>query len=128
MEELLVLIELLEASAHACNCFIKGEIALNDGNVEDCQKANKEGQILIKALIKDTFVEMEEVFGENKEKTNDYDYPNNLELIKSLNEITMCVGSLIGLLNDENIKKIVVPELFKAINTTKEIYLALFEN
>ena len=126
MENLSLLAELLEASAHACNCFIKGEIALNDGNVEDCQKFNKEGQVLINALIKDTFLEIEEEFGENLGQINDYDYPNNLELIKSLNEITMQVGSLLS--SDENIKKIVVPQLYKAINTTKEIYLALFEN
>lgn len=126
MEDNSVLFELLEASSHACNCFIKGEIALNDGNVEDCQKVNKEGQVLINALIKDTFLEIEEEFGENNGQTNDYDYPNNLELIKALNEITMQVGALLSA--DENIKKIVIPCLFKAINTTKEIYLALFEN
>ena len=126
MENLSLLAELLETSAHACNCFIKGEIALNDGNVEDCQKFNKEGQVLINALIKDTFLEIEEEFGANDGQTNDYDYPNNLELIKSLNEITMQVGSLLSA--DENIKKIVVPQLYKAINTTREIYLALFEN
>ena len=44
MENISLISELLEASAHACNCFIKGEIALNDGDVEGCQKANKEGQ------------------------------------------------------------------------------------
>lgn len=128
MENLDLLAELLEASAHACNCFIKGEIALNDGNVEDCQKANKEGQVLVNALIKDTFWEIEEEFGENNGQTNDYDYPNNLELIKSLNEITMQVGSLLASIDDENIKKIVIPQLYKSINTSKEIYLALFEN
>ena len=121
-----LLAELLEASAHACNCFIKGEIALNDGDVEGCQKANKEGQVLLNALIKDTFLEIEEQYGENNGATNDYDYPNNLELIKSLNEITMQVGSLLSA--DDNIKKIVIPQLYKAINTAKEIYLALFEN
>ena len=121
-----LLAELLEASAHACNCFVKGEIALNDGDVEGCQKANKEGQVLLNALIKDTFLEIEEEYGENNGATNDYDYPNNLELIKSLNEITMQVGSLLSA--DDNIKKIVIPQLYKAINTAKEIYLALFEN
>lgn len=126
MENLSLLAELLEASAHACNCFIKGEMALNDGDVETCQKANKEGQVLVNALIKDTFLEIEEEFGENDNQTNDYDYPNNLELIKALNEITMQVGALLSA--DENIKKIVLPALFRAINTAKEIYLALFEN
>lgn len=126
MENLSLLAELLEASAHACNCFIKGEMALNDGDVEACQKANKEGQVLVNALIKDTFLEIEEEFGETDNQTNDYDYPNNLELIKALNEITMQVGALLSA--DENIKKIVLPALFRAINTAKEIYLALFEN
>ena len=126
MENLSIITELLEASSHACNCFIKGEIALNDGNVEDCQKFNKEGQVLVNALIKDTFLEIEEEFGANDGQTNDYDYPNNLELIKALNEISMQVGALLSA--DENIKKIVVPQLYKAINTSKEIYLALFEN
>ena len=125
MENLELLTELLEASSHACNCFIKGEIALNDGEVEECQKANKEGQVLLNALIKDTFLEIEEM-GENDGQTNEYDYPNNLQLIKSLNEVCMQVGAL--LCADENIKKIVLPKLFKAINTSKEIYLALFEN
>lgn len=126
MENISILAELVETSAHACNCFIKGEIALNDGNVEDCQKANKEGQVLVTALIKDTFLEVEEIFGENAGETNDYDYPNILELIKSLNEVTMAVGSLFSA--DESIKKIVVSQLYRAINTSKEIYLALFEN
>ena len=51
-----------------------------------------------------------------------------MELIKSLNEITMHVGSILSAREDENIKKIAVKNLYKAINTSKEIYLALFEN
>ncbi len=125
--ELDIIAELLEASSNACKAFIKSEMALNDGEVEDCQKFSKEGQVLIRALIKDTFKEVDEL-GENKSETNDYDYPNNFELIKSLNEISVCVGSFIASLEDENIKKISLNNLYKAINTTKEIFVSLFEN
>ena len=76
MENLALYAELLEASSNANKAFIKSEMALNDGNVEDCQKFSKEGQVLVRALMKDTFIEIEEL-GENDGATNDYDYPNN---------------------------------------------------
>ncbi len=127
MENLSLYAELIEATSNANKAFIKSEMALNDGNVEDCQKYSRDGQVLVKAMIRDTFVEIDEL-GENDGSTNDYDYPNNFELIKSLNEILVCVGSLLASIDDENVVKIVMPKLFKAINTTIEIYNALFEN
>ena len=123
-----LLIELLEASANACNNFIRSEMALNDGDVEASQKFSRAGQVLVHALINDTFKEIEEEFCENDGQANDYDYPNNFELLRALNEITMYVGSLISAEQDEKIKKIVEKQLFHAINTVKEIYLALYEN
>ena len=39
MENLELLSELLQTSATACENFIKSEMALNDGDVEACQKA-----------------------------------------------------------------------------------------
>ena len=122
------LIELLEASANACNNFIKSEIALNDGDVEAGQKNSRDGQVLVRALINDTFKELEEQLGENDGQTNDYDYPNNFELIRSLNELNMYVGGILAAEDDENIKKIVKKQLMHTINTVKEIYAALYEN
>ena len=122
-----LLSELLETSANACDAFIKSEIALNDGNTATSQKFSKNGQTLMKALILDTFNEVEEAIGENLQETFDYDYANVLELIRSLNEISMYVGAYIEA-EEEVIKNIAIKNLFKAINTAKEIYLALFEN
>lgn len=119
--------ELVETTSHAANCFLKSEMALNDGDVELCQKYSKEGQSLVKTLKNDTFLEVEEEFGENAEGVNDYDYPNNMELIKALNEVVMAAGSILGL-EDDNIKRIVTKTLYKAINTAKEIFEQLFEN
>ena len=122
-----LLSELLETSANACDAFIKSEIALNDGDLTTSQKSSKNGQTLMKALILDTFNEVEEALGENLQETFDYDYANILELIRSLNEISMYVGAYIEA-EEEVIKNIAIKNLFKAINTSKEIYLALFEN
>lgn len=122
-----LLSELLETSANACDAFIKSEIALNDGDTATSQKSSKNGQTLMKALILDTFNEVEEALGENLQETFDYDYANILELIRSLNEISMYVGAYIEA-EEEVIKNIAIKNLFKAINTSKEIYLALFEN
>ena len=127
MENLSLYAELLEASSNANKAFIKSEMALNDGDVEACQKFSKEGQVLVRALIRDTFKEVDEL-GTNDGSTNDYDYPNNFELIKSLNEIAVCVGALLAAVEDENVTKIVMPKLFRAVNTTKEIFNSLFEN
>lgn len=122
-----LLSELLETSANACDAFIKSEIALNDGDTATSQKFSKNGQTLMKALILDTFNEVEEALGENLQETFDYDYANVLELIRSLNEISMYVGAYIEA-EEEVIKNIAIKNLFNAINTSKEIYLALFEN
>lgn len=122
------LIELLEASSNACNNFIKSEMALNDGDVEKSQKYSRDGQVLVRALINDTFKEVGEECGENDGETNEYDYPNNFELIRALNELNMHVGGLLSAEEDENIKKIVKKQLMHTINTVKEIYMALYEN
>ena len=127
MKNISLLAELLETSANACRAFIKSEIALNDGDLESCQKFSKDGQILVSALINDTFKEINEL-GNNDGEKNDYDYPYNFELIKSLNEISVCVGEYMSANEDESLLRIVMPNLFRAVNTTKEIVLALFEN
>lgn len=127
MANLDIISELLETTANACNNFIQSEMKMNDGEIQDAQKFSKNGQILMKALINDCFKEVEEAIGENIQEANDYDYPNNMELIKSLNEINMALGSYLSA-EEDIVKNIAVKNLFKAINTAKEIYLALYEN
>ncbi len=122
-----LLSELLQTSASACEQFIKSEMALNDGDVDLCQKASKDGQQLIKTLIADTFDEFQEEFNSLTNQTNDYDYPNNFELIKALNNLSINVGGMLGA-EDDRILKMYAEKAQQSINTVKEIYLALFEN
>lgn len=122
-----LLSELLETSATACENFLKSEMALNDGDVELCQKYSKDGQQLVKTLIKDTFKEFRDEFNCNIEDVQDYDYPNNMELVVALNSISKNIGALLSS-DDDKIKNLIIEKLCKSINTVIEIYLALFEN
>ena len=122
-----LLSELLETSATACENFLKSEIALNDGDVELCQKYSKDGQQLVKTLIKDTFKEFRDEFNCNIEDVQDYDYPNNMELVVALNSISKNIGALLSS-DDDKIKNLIIEKLCKSINAVIEIYLALFEN
>ncbi len=127
MKNLSLLSELLESSSTACELFIKSEIALNDGEIEICQKFSKEGQQLLKTLISDTFIEFNEFYDLDVQECLDYDYPNNMELIKSLTIFSKFIGGLIGS-DDEKIEIMYAKNVIKSINTVKEIYIALYEN
>lgn len=127
MKNLSLLSELLESSSTACELFIKSEIALNDGEIEICQKFSKEGQQLLKTLISDTFIEFNEFYDLDVQECLDYDYPNNMELIKSLTILSKFIGGLIGS-DDEKIEIMYAKNVIKSINTVKEIYIALYEN
>ena len=127
MKNLSLLSELLESSSTACELFIKSEIALNDGEIEICQKFSKEGQQLLKTLISDTFIEFNEFYDLDVQACLDYDYPNNMELIKSLTTLSKFIGGLIGS-DDEKIEIMYAKNVIKSINTVKEIYIALYEN
>jgi len=127
MKNLSLLSELLESSSTACELFIKSEIALNDGEIEICQKFSKEGQQLLKTLISDTFIEFNEFYGLDVQECLDYDYPNNMELIKFLTILSKFIGGLIGS-DDEKIEIMYAKNVIKSINTVKEIYIALYEN
>lgn len=122
------ILELLEGVSAANSAFIKSEISLNDGDIEGSQKYSKEGQTLVKSMIKDTFQEVKEEFELDEEECNDYDYPNNLELIKALNDIAMNSALYLSSKDDENISKIFKKKILQAINTAKEIFISLYEN
>lgn len=122
------ILELLEGVSAANSAFIRSEIALNDGDIEASQKYSKEGQTLVKSMIKDTFQEVKEEFELDEEECNDYDYPNNLELIKALNDIAMNSALYLSSKDDENISKIFKKKILQAINTAKEIFISLYEN
>ena len=122
------ILELLEGVSSANNAFIKSEIALNNGEVEDSQKYSKEGQILLKSMINDTFDEVVEELEIQSNETLEYDYPCTLELIRALNTILMNASMYLSSSDDENITEILSNKIITAINTAKEIFVSIYEN
>ena len=126
MEKIKLLAEIIEQAGHSAKSLTLSEIAMND----ECQKQSKHAQELLATMVRDVFEEFEQEYGELGDQTNDYDYPNNLELVKALNDLTYNLGILIGLMleNMNNLLVGVVNKTKVSIATVKEIYLALYEN
>ena len=130
MEKIKLLAEIIEQAGHSAKSLTLSEIAMNDGDIAECQKQSKHAQELLATMVRDVFEEFEQEYGELGDQTNDYDYPNNLELVKALNDLTYNLGILIGLMleNMNNLLVGVVNKTKVSIATVKEIYLALYEN
>lgn len=130
MEEIKLLAEIIEQCGQAGKYLSASEIAMNDGDIAECQKQSKKAQELLKTMVRDVFKEFEDEYGDIGFKTNDYDYPNNMELIKALNELVYNLGVLVGLIIEkmDNIKANVINQTKVGIATVNEIYLALYEN
>ncbi len=122
------ILELLEGVSSANNAFIKSEIALNNGEVENSQKYSKEGQILLRSMINDIFDEVVEELEIQSNETLEYDYPCTMELIRALNTILMNASMYLSSSDDKNITEILSLKIITAINTAKEIFNSLYEN
>ena len=127
MEE--ILYEVIEHSGEAARRFVDAEIALGDGDLSASQAATKQGQIVFRSIKKDSFSEILEQIGE-AESTLDYDYPNNMELVKVLCIVASTAGSLLAAINgnDATIQNALKKKLASGIATAIEIFDALYEN
>lgn len=124
--------ELLQTSAHACKLLLSSEIAINDGEIADCQKYTKEAQDLVLFLTKDTFLEFEEKFETTDIKDiSNYDIPSTLVLAKTLTNLQFNIGILLSF-NDETqsgtLEKTTINNIQKDINTIKKLYNELYNN
>lgn len=125
------LTELITACCHTANLLVKSEIALNDGEVDVCQKLVQDASKTMSVLVKDVFAEVQEMFNLAIEDAADYDIPNSLELASQLNSISYNGGLLVSMIienEEDKIKKIVYKTLSKHIEAAIEIYTALFNN
>ena len=129
--EIKILYELLQNTSFILKNLVNSEIAMNDGEIADCQKFNKEAQTLLSASIKDTFEEFVEMAGTETDEVNDYDIPNNFELIRQLNQVQCDLAITFDLINDNLSDEIIKSNLKKSVvnlNTIKEIYEAIYLN
>ena len=126
-----VLNELLQTSAHLCKLLLSSEIAINNGDIKECQKYTMEAQDLASALINDTFCEFEEKFGVDIKDVGAYEIPSNLELAKTLTNLQFNIGILLSF-DDETqngtLEETTIKQIKKDINTVKKLYNELYNN
>ena len=124
-----ILYEVIEHSGEVARRFVDAEIALGDGDLSASQAATKQGQIVFKSVKKDSFAEILEEIGGNV-ATLEYDYPNNMELIKALSIASSTAGSLLAALDESDaaVQNVLKKKLASAVNTAIEIYDVLYEN
>ena len=123
--------ELIENCGTINDYLIKGQMALEDGDIMLSQKYNKNAQGLLKACIGDVFEEVKEVLDCDIAEVNDYDLPIIFELVRQVNLCNQYAGSYLTLLEGESEdigKNIVKKSLLKSINTVIEINNAIFDN
>lgn len=125
------LAELISNCTHTAKLLIKSEMALNDGELETCQKYTADAASTMSVLVRDIFEEVIELFNLSVEDSADYDLPSSLELANQLNEVSYNAGVLTTMIIEnqpDNIKKIVYKTLSKHLEAATEIYNALFNN
>lgn len=124
--------ELLQTSAHACKLLLSSEIAINYGELAECQKFTKDALDLISCLIKDTFLEFEEKFEtKNIETTTIYELPSNLELAKTLTNLQFNIGILLSFGEDTQqgtLEQTTINKIQMDINTAKKLFNELYNN
>lgn len=122
------LIELIEHSGEVAKYFVEAEIALGDGNLADSQKSTRMAVQLFKAMKKDSLAETSEFLGVGGESV-DYDYPNNMELVKQLCCLSSAAASLCAAQNEEaKVLDLLKKKVANHIITAIEIFDALYEN
>ena len=122
--------ELIEHSSYLSSLFTSNAIAMENGEMQDAQKFTKEATAFLSVMLKDIFVDIEDVLGANSQDESDYDF-SILDMIKLLSEINHNSGILIGMILEnqpETIQKNVKNKIICAINAVKSLAQALFFN
>ncbi len=122
--------EAIENTSYLARLILKSEIAINDADVENCQKYTKEAQNLLATLIKDVYEELFELIGINCDAVNDYDLATSLELIIQLNTLIYDLSEL--LLSQKEVNELILEKTKQKIiidlNTIKEINHIIYAN
>ena len=125
-----VFFEAIENTSYLARLILKSEIAMNDADVEGCQRYTKEAQNLLATLIKDVYEELAEEIDEPSDTVNDYDLATGLELATQLNTLIYDLSGL--LLSQEEVNELILTKtkqkIITDLNTIKEINNAIYAN
>lgn len=125
-----VIYEAIENTSYLARLILKSEIAMNDADVESCQKYTKEAQNLLATLIKDVYAELTETINQDSDTVNDYELATGLELTVQLNTLVYDLSRL--LLSQREVNELILTKtkqkIITDINTIKEINNAIYAN
>jgi len=130
-QKLKVLYELLQNAAQVNKSLISCEIAMNDGEIQLCQKHTKEAQMLLHTMVGDVFEEFAEEFDVTDAGVNAYEIPNNLELARQTAVLMMDISLLLGMIGDNvgvSLRGSTETAIARDINTIIEIYKQIYAN
>ena len=126
-----LLYEIIEHSQIVEKLIISSELAMNDGDLAQCQKNVKEASNFLKTMSQDVFREFFGLFDVTVQDVNPYDIPSGLEVCKSISNLCYNISVLLGLDNDNQSGTLTQNQLNKIakdINTILELYKAIYAN
>lgn len=130
-EQINILFELMQNCSYLVKLLINIEIAMNDAEIELCQKYTKEVQNQLAMMNKDVFEEYFESFDVDKEIASAYDIPNTLELAKILSILVYNCSIILGLANENQEQGLLANisnQIAQNITAIKEIYQQIYNN
>lgn len=120
-------IELIENLAECSKLLLKSQIAIDDGDIAQSQKLFLNVKDIMSTLVKDTFVEVYEMCGNNNEKV-DYDI-SSLNLAQLMCDGVKLATTLLDISLDGNTnpaKTALCEKLVSTLNSITELYEQLF--
>ncbi len=124
-----ILLELIQNTAYISKLILSSEIAMNDGDIETCQKNTKEAQAMLKTCINDNFKEFFTETQNTCNECNEYDMPTAIELSRQIACLGYEVSNYLLLeCSNDNLGNIVEMKIAKCINTIIQIYEEIYGN
>lgn len=129
-KKIAMLSELIENASEVNRLLISNAIAMENGEIVEAQNSLKQATSLLSVMIKDIFVEVGEILEVNSYEEEIYDF-SMLDIAKLLSKVCFNASSLINCyLNGDlgSIKSSIETRLFKSINATKSLTMAILLN
>ena len=129
-KKITVLSELIENSSEVNRLLISNAIAMENGEIIEAQNSLKQATSLLSVMIRDIFVEVGEILEVSCADEEAYDF-SMLDIAKLLSKVCFNASSLINcyISGDTGcIKDSIETRLFKCINATKSLTLAILLN
>lgn len=125
-----LLLEIIELATALEKSIICCEIAMNNGEIMNCQKYTKEASKYLKTMSKDVFREFFDIFDISTTETFEIPTPSALEICRLTSDMCHNIAFLLemDLEGSNTASNTTVLKIAKYINTILDLYRALYAN